>query len=849
MPSARNERSSTVQDGRMGRGPGRLPAARAIDVWVPALYALVAGAWIAFSDMIAAGGARSARELAAWSLAKGLGFVFVTAIVLHVGLRRALRRAERALQERERRLRSILETALDGFWLLDESGRLLEVNEAYCGMTGYTRDELLRMGVGDLDAVETPEQTAAHIERIKRAGADRFESRHRCKDGRTIDIEASVSFVTDPPAFVCFYRDITERKRADEVLRRNEERFRALIEKSTDMMSVLDAEGRFQFWSQSAAETLGWAPEEMLGKPLADLVHVEEKEPVAQLFRRLLANPGGISRGLIRYRHKNGSWRQLEAIARNLLRDPAVKGVVVNTRDVTDQRELEERFRQAQKLESIGRLAGGIAHDFNNLLTVILSGVETLKKESAQQSRVQRDAIDEISIAGQRAADLTRQMLAFARKQVIAPVSLDLGAVVRGAEKLLRRTLGEDVHLVTRLGPGLWPVHCDRGQIEQVILNLAVNARDAMPGGGTLSIETSNAETELPASHPEMRPGSYVRLTVRDTGSGMKPEVKARLFEPFFTTKPQGKGTGLGLATVYGIVQQSEGYVVVETEEGRGTTFDLYFPRSRETAGEAPEVQVPASGGTETILVVEDDPSVREVTVRSLRSSGYHVLVASDGREAIEMALRKGPLDLLLTDVIMPGLNGRELADEVRRTRPDLRVLYMSGYTQDVISQAGVLDSGIEFLPKPFTPALLQERVRKVLDAVWHEKLATGIPDIDSQHRELLAHIAALEEAARGPNPQRALDVLRFLEGYVANHFSTEETYMRTAGYPGLDEHQRIHQAFGSEYRRRRTDFEANGPHVAHLLGLSGWLKAWLHDHVRGADTRMAEYLRSAPRA
>jgi len=630
------------------------------------------------------------------------------------------REATVALAERERELRKILTTAMDGFWVVDSEGRLIDVNEAYCAMSGYTREELLRARIADLEALETPEETAAHVRRIMGQGSDRFETRHRRKDGQSLDIEASVNFIERTKTFVCFFRDITERKRAEEALRRSEERFRALIEKSTDMILVIDAEGRYRFWSQGAVEVLGYTSEEMLGRPALLDMHPEDQEHMGETLQRLVSSPGSSFSDELRYRHKSGAWRRLQATARNLLDDPAVQGVVVNARDVTEQRSLEEQFWQAQKLESIGRLAGGVAHDFNNLLTVVLSGVEELRARPEAEAPDCSELVQEIGAAGERARELTRQLLAFARRQVIMPESLDLGAVVREGEGLLRRLLGEDVELVTRLGSDLWPVRCDRGQIDQVILNLAVNARDAMPRGGTLAIETSNVEIDEAgaASRPGLRPGAYVRLAVRDSGAGMSPEAQAHIFEPFFTTKGVGKGTGLGLATVYGIVKQSEGFIYVESEPDRGSTFEVFLPRTLEKIAEARQVALPTTArGTETILVVEDDAQVRTVTVRALQAAGYQVLVASDGPKALELAARApGRIHLLLTDIVMPGLNGSEVAQALARLQGDIRVLYVSGYTADAIAERGVLDSGVDLLQKPFTPASLLARIRETLD-------------------------------------------------------------------------------------------------------------------------------------
>ena len=401
---------------------------------------------------------------------------------------------------------------------------------------------------------------------------------------------------------------------------------------------------------------------------------------------------------------------------------------VVSMRDISfrkgieaERARLESSLRQAQKMESVGRLAGGVAHDFNNLLTVILSCAEQLKGDVNAGRPVSAELVHDILAAGERASSVTRQLLMFARRQVIKPIPLDLGALVLGAEKLLRRVLGEDVEIVVTSQPGLGTVLCDSGSMEQVILNLALNARDAMPKGGKLHIDTSNVQVDerFVALHPFMRAAPFVRVAIRDSGHGMSPEVKEHVFEPFFTTKPEGQGTGLGLATVYGIVKQSGGYILVDSELGRGTTFELYFPRvSRTPVEPSPPLAGAAAGGSETILVVEDDPQVREVTVRSLRAGGYAVLAAAAGPAALEMDPEElARARLLITDVVMPGLSGRALADKMRFRHPALRVLYVSGYTNDVLVQRGVLDSGIEFLQKPFTAAGLLARVRALLDA------------------------------------------------------------------------------------------------------------------------------------
>ena len=524
-------------------------------------------------------------------------------------------------------------------------------------------------------------------------------------------------------------RDLAARNleltREQEALRRSEERFRALIEKSTDIILVFDPDKRIQFWSPSATEALGWRSDEVLGLTLWELglIHPDDVAGLTEATRAVAKRERDTARITARHRHRDGTWRLVEGTGRNLLDDPAVRGIVVNARDVTVERKLEQKFLQAQKLESIGRLAGGVAHDFNNILTIVLSCAETLGHDLAGIApATSLEDVEQIRAAGERARDLTRQLLAFARKQVVAPVPLDLNGVVRASEKLLRRLLGEDIELVVHAQEGLWPILCDAGQLEQVLVNLAVNARDAMPRGGKLTLETRNARVDAAevASGVERQAGQWVRLVVRDSGTGMSPEVKAHLFEPFFTTKEAGKGTGLGLATVHGIVAQTGGHIHVESEPGRGTTFELCLPRTEAAAVVArpgPPVAA-ATHGHEAVLVIEDEPQVRGVTVRALQGAGYHVLDAASGEEALEAARRyAGLLDLVVTDVVMPGLSGPAAVEGLHRERPALRVLYVSGYPHDAIARHGVLDQGVEFLPKPFTPAQLLTRVRALLDS------------------------------------------------------------------------------------------------------------------------------------
>jgi two-component system, cell cycle sensor histidine kinase and response regulator CckA len=626
-------------------------------------------------------------------------------------------------------LSGILEGLPNPVFVKDEQRRWVLLNDAYCRFMGRARDQLLGKSDRDFFPKEEADVFSSRDDSVFASG-DVDENEERFTDGAGHEhvILTRKTLHVDPSGrrfLVGVITDITERTRVEHALEASETRYRRLFEAAKDGILILDAgTGKIVDVNPFLTELTGYSREEFLGLHLWEIGPFKDKADSKASFADLQAKEYVRYDDLPLLGH-DGREIAVEFIS-NVYRVDSQDVIQCNIRDISarkraekERRALEQQFQQSQKLESVGRLAGGIAHDFNNLLTVILSCAETLKAEGGPASPAQPEVVDDILVAGRRAEELTRHLLAFARKQVIAPVALDLNAIVRESEKLLRRSLGEDVELVTALPAGLWLTRCDPGQIEQVILNLAINARDAMPSGGRLAIETANVEVDddFVGRHRFMHPGPHVRLRITDTGAGMTPEVKAHVFEPFFTTKPVGMGTGLGLATVYGIVKQSEGSILLESEPGLGTRFEVYLPRTSDPLVSVSTASVASRRGTETVLVVEDDPLVRKVACRSLDAAGYHVIVASSGREALDLATRVGGrLDLLLTDVIMPGLNGRELADELRRGRPGLRVLYMSGYAHDVISKAGVLDSGIEFLRKPFTVAQLQERAREVLD-------------------------------------------------------------------------------------------------------------------------------------
>jgi PAS domain S-box-containing protein len=488
-------------------------------------------------------------------------------------------------------------------------------------------------------------------------------------------------------------------------LRANETRLRRLAESGIIGITVSDADGRILEANDAFVHMVGCSREDLLaGEVVWELLAPARRDAAAETR----ASEG-------EYRRKDG--RRIPVLVAVA---PLESGKNISIAlDLSERKRLEEQFRQAQKMEAVGRLAGGIAHDFNNVLSIVLSYAEMIGTDLDKDEPLRAD-VEEIRTAALRGTDLTRQLLAFSRQQVLEPKVLALNGSVNGMEKMLRRLLGADVALTLLLEPQLWNIQADPGQIEQIVMNLAVNARDAMPNGGKLTIQTANVTLDegYAAAHHDVRPGAYAMLAVSDTGIGMDAETQARIFEPFFTTKEKGKGTGLGLATVFGIVKQSGGHIWVYSEPGKGATFKLYFPRvsgAATTTSERPSLE--SLRGDETILLVEDDAQVRSLARSILRRSGYVVLDAANGGEALLICEQHGAkIDLLITDVVLPLMSGRQLADRLRALRPDLKVLFMSGYTDDAILQHGILDSGVAYLQKPLTPASLTRKVREVIE-------------------------------------------------------------------------------------------------------------------------------------
>jgi two-component system, cell cycle sensor histidine kinase and response regulator CckA len=753
-----------------------------------------------------------------------------------------LAREQAAREEADRaraQVEHVLESITDGFFALDRDSRFTYVNRRAERAFDRSRRALLGRNVWEeLGAVLGAEFCRRLEGATARRQTSRFEYRHEATGAVFL-----VSVFPGEDGVSIYFNNVTARKRAEESMRRSEEHFRALIETNLDGILLLDAGGRIRYESPSARPVLGYAPDEKLGRSFLDYVHPDDRARTAALFADLLAGED-LEPLELRAQRADGSWCVVEARGRNLLSLPAVNGVVVNVRDMTERkaaeaaaheseasfsalfesiseavsihdsngqilsvnraveqmyglsrealiglspellcdgdrvepaelldrmgralegepqrlewwgrrgngngfpveltitrgrhsgrdavivvardlterRQLEEQLRQSQKMEAIGRLAGGVAHDFNNLLTAIKGNAEMLLLDEVDAEV--ESGLDEIVRAADRAGTLTKQLLTFSRKQVIQPRELSLNTTVEGVTPMLRRLIGANIHLRSQLSPGIDAVRADPGQIEQVIVNLVVNARDAMPDGGKLTIETTSValDDSYARTHVDVAPGRYVMLAVSDTGHGMDASILSQIFEPFFTTKPPGKGTGLGLSTVYGIVKQSGGHIWVYSEMGQGTTFKIYLPCAGRAAcgvevGSCAESPVT---GHETVLVVEDEPAVREFIQRALERSGFRVLIAASGEDAMQWIDElPQPPDLLITDLVMPGMGGVRLATLLRERYTDLQVLYTSGYADEAVVHNGVLSAGAEFLQKPFRPDALARRVRELLD-------------------------------------------------------------------------------------------------------------------------------------
>jgi len=668
-------------------------------------------------------------------------FAYVDGLLLDVT---AQKNAEEEFRETFAKLHALIDASPLPILALSPDGTVTLWNPAAERVFGWTLDETLGKFLPFVPEDKLDEFCMLRERVMKGDGFSGVEITRRKKDGSPIEISLSTAPLRDNrgsiTGIMAVVEDITGRKQAKEQLFESRQMLQLVLDNIPQRIFWKDRNLTYLGCNRPFAEDSGLTvPASLVGKTDFEMSWRE----TAGLYRADDAQVMETGEPKLNYEEPqnrpDGSmlWLRTSKVPLHDA-DGRVKGVLGMYEDITERKQIEsalksseEQLRQSQKMEAIGRLAGGVAHDFNNLLTAIRGYSDLLLLRLDANSPTRRE-VEEIHKAAERAASLTQQLLAFSRKQVLQPKSMDLNAVVSGMDKMLRRLIGEDIDLVTILTPDLWNVLVDPSQVEQVIMNLLVNARDAMPKGGKVTIETANVELDHPYArrHPVVKPGEYVLLAVSDTGTGMDEETQIHLFEPFYTTKERGKGTGLGLSTVYGIVKQSSGYVWAYSEVGKGTAFKVYFPRYGDKASKAKDLASSNASlrGGETVLLVEDDEGVRSFVLQLLTMNGYRVLTAGNGDEALETAGRhRGPVHLLLTDVVMPKMGGRELAKSLEGRLPGIKAMYMSGYTDDAIVRHGVLDPGIPFLQKPFTPERLLRKVREVL-AGDAGRLDRGLP-------------------------------------------------------------------------------------------------------------------------
>ncbi len=643
------------------------------------------------------------------------------------------KRNEEALRESEQRFRRIYEESPIAYQSLDVDGRILDVNPAWLHLFGYDREEVIGKYVWEFFTPESRRVFETNFPVFRERGAAHGREREIVhKNGRIMTVLFDGIWVRDKqgnPAYThCVLHDITERKAAERALQRSEEDFHQLFEAESDAIFLIDNEtGRLLRANQAACDMYGYSREELLAMKNTDL----SAEP--EQTRKVTVDTPPIEERIIRiplrwHRRKNGERFPVEVTGRFFLREgrpvhiAAIRDITERMKAEEEQERLREQLFHAQKLESVGRLAGGVAHDFNNMLAVIIGRAEMALVKAGPSSPVGSD-IQDVLKAAQRSAELTRQLLAFARRQTAEPKVLDLNDIITDMLKMVRRLMGENMSLRWMPGANLWPVKIDPAQVDQILANLCVNARDAkhpQKETGTIQIETRKVRIDESycSGHVDCTPGEYVMLAVSDDGVGMDRETLALVFEPFFTTKEVGKGTGLGLSTVFGIVKQNGGFINVYSEPGQGTTFKIYLPRVQEAAPAeeaTPETTVRLEG-TETVLIVEDEETVLELAKQILEHYGYRVLAAGRPGEAVDLARSyQGRIDLLVTDVVMPEMNGKQLKGLIAEMHPDIRVLFMSGYTSNVIQQKGILDEGIHFIQKPFSVRAFAEKVRTIL--------------------------------------------------------------------------------------------------------------------------------------
>jgi len=627
------------------------------------------------------------------------------------------------LRESVERFHELVDHLHQVFWIVEaRTERLLYVSPSYEKLWGRTRQSLYENYQSWIDAIHPDDRERVAGVLVKKYDTGWYENEYRIlrPDGSSRWIWDRGYAARDEQGnikrFVGVAEDITERKQAEE----QSARLAAIIEYVDDAIVSLTLNGIVIGWNPGAERLYGYSAEEMIGHSIILLYPPEKHAEYDTIMARARRGERVEALDTVR-RRKDGTLIDVAiSVAAIEVQPGLVTGATKISHDISKIKRLEEQFRQAQKMEAVGLLAGGVAHDFKNLLTVI-NGYSEMLLSRLRPDDPMRELLAEINKAGEMAGTLTRQLLAVSRQQVLEPKVLDLNAVVTETESTLRHLIGEGIILTTVLDPALKPVKVDPGQIQQVLMNLAVNARDAMPQGGQLRVETRNVTLDKAyrQTHPGVQPGAYSILAVTDTGTGMDEVTQARIFEPFFTTKRPGKGTGLGLAVVHGVVKQSGGHIEVDSELGRGAVFQVYFPQVKEAlaAGKAWSDSQTMPTGSETLLLVEDHDAVRAFARHVLRSCGYTLLEASDGREAIRVVQNHtGPIHLVVSDVVMPHLGGRQLAEGLEGVRPGLKMLFLSGYTDEAVVQHGILEADVAFLQKPFTPTALAQKVRAVLD-------------------------------------------------------------------------------------------------------------------------------------
>ena len=633
-------------------------------------------------------------------------------------------RAEEALRKSEAKYRRLYDSLMDAFVSVDMTGRITEFNQAYASLLGYPAEELHRLTYEELTPVRwhSLERDLVENQILTRGYSDIYEKEYRRKDGFEFPVEMRTFLIRDSngraEGMWAIVRDISERKGVEAALRKTEEKYSKAFRASPDwvVITTLD-EGVFIEVNNAFERLSGFGREEVLGRTAAAIGiwdQPEERDRLTDLLQR----EGSVYNMEVRFRQRSGAVGTF-LLSADVIELEGLACMLTVARDMTELRSLEGQLRQAQKMEAVGRLAGGVAHDFNNMLGVILGYTDLALKRLNAQEPLYHD-LQEVHQAARRSADLTRQLLAFSRKQIVIPRVVNLNEAVTQQQKMLGRLIGEDIALKFIPGQDLWNIRLDPSQVDQVLANLAVNARDAIAGVGTVTIETANVtlDERYTRRYPYSTPGDHVRLVVSDSGSGMEPETLERIFEPFFTTKGEGQGTGLGLSTVYGIVKQNGGSIQAYSEPGLGTTFKIYFPRFLGEAVPVQDAKVTPLSGSETVLIVEDESMILLLAKRVLEHYGYKTVGAdSPGEALLLLEKHQGPLHLLLTDVIMPNMTGPELKGRVEALHPGIKTLFMSGYPSEVIAQRGLLEEGLDFIQKPFSVQDLARTVRRVLDS------------------------------------------------------------------------------------------------------------------------------------